>query len=81
MRTTIKIVIPAVAVLGITAAGGWLFNGPAAHAQPARARLAVYCHTGVSQAGGKCTEGTVTALRISGARVTYAGGQWVAQAA
>jgi hypothetical protein len=76
MRTTIKIVIPAVAVLGITAAGGWLFNGPAAHAQPARARLAVYCHTGVSQAA-ECPEGTALPLRISGARVAFVQGEWV----
>jgi hypothetical protein len=76
MRTTIKIVIPAVAVLGITAAGGWLFNGPAAHAQPARARLAVYCHTGVSPAA-ECPEGTALPLRISGDRVAFVQGEWV----
>jgi hypothetical protein len=79
MRTTAKIAIP-VAILSITGASLAISAGTATHTQPTRAHFIVYCHTGVSQAGGHCTEGALTALRISGSRVAYVQGQWVTAA-
>jgi hypothetical protein len=84
MRTTAKIAIPAVAVLGLAGASLTVSAGAAVAAAPG---CSVFCHT-IAPRGGPvhCTSSvfchTVASLpaRLSAARVAYVQGQWVTAA-